>query len=186
MITRQMAAEFSTRAEGEAKYIEGHFAVYDSPYWVAKDGFETVASGAFTEALARDDVRALINHDTTLVLGRTAAGTLTLTDDGQGLYGRILVNEKDQDAVNCYERIKRGDVNQCSFGFEIVDQDTEVLDDGTVHWTIKNTKLYEVSVCTYPAYSATDCHARGNTIDEQRERDIWRIRTLKRINERMD
>ena len=89
-----------------------------------------------------DDVRALINHDTTLVLGRTKADTLELKTDSQGLWGRIKINPNDSDAVNLYERVARGDVDQCSFGFDILKEETDWREDGTVKWTTK-VKLYE-------------------------------------------
>ena len=109
-------AEFQTREADGKRYIDGYFAVFNSQYWLWDDAYETIDQGAFD--LSRDkDVRALTNHDTTLVLGRTTAGTLTLRVDERGLFGSIEINEADQDAVNQYERVKRGDVTQCSFGF---------------------------------------------------------------------
>ena len=113
-------AEFLTReAEDGARYIEGYFAVFGGVYQLWDDVSETVDPGAFDLAADRD-VRALTNHDTTLVLGRTMAGTLELRTDERGLWGSVKINDKDQDAVNLYERVKRGDVTQCSFGFDIL------------------------------------------------------------------
>ena len=124
---------------------------------------ESVDPHAFDDALT-DDIRALIDHDTRLVLGRTTAGTLTLRVDENGLFGSILINEDDQDAMNLYARIQRGDVSQCSFGFDILDESTEESRDEngkyTVHWTIKKVKLYEVSAVTFPAYEQTSINAR--------------------------
>lgn len=80
------------------------------------DGFtEQIDPHAFDDQLG-GDVRALIDHDTRLVLGRTCAGTLTLRVDEHGLWGSIAVNEGDQDALNLYARVQRGDVSQCSIG----------------------------------------------------------------------
>mgnify|MGYP000694266798 FL=1 len=67
------AAEFSARAEGEELYIEGYFAVFGAKYWLWEEAYETVDRGAFTDQ-TKEDVRALCNHDTTLVLGRAPAG----------------------------------------------------------------------------------------------------------------
>ena len=125
---------------------------------------ESVASTAFDDALA-DDIRALIDHETRLVLGRTKAGTLTLKVDSRGLWGEIKINQKDQDAMNLYERVKRHDVDQCSFGFDILEEELEDRGD-SVHWTIKKVKLYEVSVVTFPAYVETSVTARKNQLGE--------------------
>ena len=145
-------------------------------------GVERVDAHAFDETLG-DDVRALVNHDTTLVLGRTRAGTLALWTDETGLMGRIKINRNDQDAVNCYERVKRGDVSQCSFGFEILNEEMEHLPDGRTQWTLMRVKLYEVSVCTFPAYEDTEVAARSREMEDVRARalDAWRTRMLEKI-----
>ena len=132
---------------------------------------ESVDRHAFDETLA-DDVRALIDHDTRLVLGRTSAHTLDLKVDEHGLWGRIEVNPNDSDAMNLYARVQRGDVDQCSFGFNILDESTEIREDGSIHWTINKVKLYEVSVCTFPAYESTSVSARAKDAEDIRKRQL--------------
>ena len=157
---RSVASEFQTREDGEDLKIEGYFAVFNSIYDIGAGMSEEVAPGAFSETLS-GDIRALVNHDTTLVLGRTSAHTLELREDTRGLWGSISINPNDTDAMNLYQRVKRGDVSQCSFGFDILEEDTEIHENGDVHWTIKKVKLYEVSVCTFPAYKETNLSARS-------------------------
>ena len=171
-----ITTRFETRETDGQKHIEGYFAVFNSNYEIAPGMSESIAPGAFSRTLAQSDVRALTNHDSTLVLGRTKAGTLTLREDDHGLWGDILINPKDQDAANLYERVQRGDVDQCSFGFEIVDEVTERLADGSVHWTIRDVDLFEVSACTFPAYEATNISARSAERDAMRARELtaWR------------
>ena len=140
--------KFTTRAEDGNLYIEGYFAVFGSEYRMWENAIETIDEDAFNETVD-GDVRALVNHDSTLVLGRTTAGTLTLRVDRTGLWGSILINQSDQDAMNLYERVKRGDVSQCSFGFDILDQSTEVMENGTTVWRLKKVELYEVSVVRF-------------------------------------
>lgn len=168
-------ANFQTRAEDGKRYIEGYFAVFDSKYWLWEDAYETIDRGAFD--LVRDnDVRALTNHDTTLVLGRTTAGTLTLKIDDVGLWGSIEINDNDQDAVNQWERVQRGDVSQCSFGFDILSEATNRIDGQPTEFRLMSVKLYEVSVCTFPAYEETGVTARKAAIEEANKRKIqnWR------------
>lgn len=162
---RTIGTQFATREDGGVPHISGYFAVFNSVYEIAPGMTESIAPGAFSKALA-NDVRALVNHDTTLVLGRTKAGTLKLTEDAHGLWGDIAINPNDGDAMNLYERVKRGDVDQCSFGFgEPFTEDTEVREDGSVHWTLKEVNLHEVSACTFPAYEATNISAREKQRD---------------------
>lgn len=173
---------FMTRAEDGNLYIEGYFAVYNSRYDLWDGAYETIAPGAF-DGETDGDVRALANHDSTLVLGRTTAGTLTLRTDERGLWGSIVVNQQDQDAMNLYERVRRGDVSQCSFGFDILDQDVQYQDGEPTVWTIRKVKLYEVSVVTFPAYTDTSVTVRRHDYEEiQRKRtEVWRHQALEKL-----
>ena len=179
---RSASAEFVTRDNGDDLSIEGYFAVFNSNYDIGYGMSESIAPGAFDGTIS-DDVRALINHDTTLVLGRTAAHTLELKQDERGLWGRVAINPKDSDAMNLYERVKRGDVNQCSFGFDILDEETEIRENGDIHWTIKAVKLYEVSCCTFPAYEETSIAARKKDAEELKKRSLeaWKEKQKKRL-----
>ena len=174
--------QFATRAEGEDLYIEGYFSVFNSSYPVFDGVEEQIAPGAFADTLG-GDIRALINHDTSLVLGRTKSGTLTLREDNRGLWGSVRINPEDQDAVNLYRRVQRGDVDQCSFGFYIEAETREVLEDGTVRYTINKVRLLEVSVVTFPAYEETSVSARGRQEAAIRDRELseWRVATLKKL-----
>ena len=167
---RASISEFTTREDGENPIIEGYFAVYNSNYQIADDMSESIAPGAFSECL-NEDIRALINHDTSMVLGRSKAYTLYLEDRPFGLWCVIKINPKDVDAMNLYERVKRGDVDQCSIGFDILSEETEFRDDGSVHWTITKAFLYEVSVCTFPAYEETTVSARQKDFDSIKKRN---------------
>lgn len=169
METRQVATNFATRDEEGVKRISGYFAVFDDTYDMGQGYSESIARGAFSKTLD-NDIRALINHDTSLVLGRNKANTLYLREDEKGLYGEVIVNENDQDAMNLYARVQRGDVDQCSIGFNIREESTEETSDGKIHWTLNDIDLHEVSVCTFPAYKATSVSARSEEINELEER----------------
>lgn len=175
-------AEFTTRGDDGELTIEGYFAVFNSNYQITPDMSESIAPGAFDRSIS-GDVRALVNHDTSLVLGRTSAHTLELAQDERGLWGKVRINPNDSDAMNLYERVKRGDVSGCSIGFEIREEDTAISDDGSVHWTIKDVDLHEVSCCTFPAYEATNIAARQHDREEiiKRENDAWRERVKRRL-----
>ena len=180
--TRFASQTFKTREENGDIFIEGYFSVFGSVYELWPGATESVDPNAFDGALT-DDVRALIDHETRLVLGRNKAGTLTLRVDEHGLYGSIKINKQDTDAMNLYVRVQRGDVTQCSFGFDILDENTEYRDDGSVHWTIKKVKLYEVSVVTFPAYEDTGVYARKKDFEaiKKRQAEKWKTTMLSKI-----
>lgn len=159
-----------TRNDSDNLTVEGRFVVYNSDYQVWEGATESVAPGAFRNSITQD-VRALYNHNNDIVLGRVSAGTLSLEDRADGLWGRITINRNDTDAMNAYERIKRGDVTGCSFGFNIKSETEERRNDGTVHWTITEVDpLFEVSPCTFPAYEATHISARKKDLDATEKR----------------
>lgn len=184
--TRCVASQFETRETDGELFVEGYFSVFNSIYTLWPGATESVAPGAFSDTLG-NDVRALVNHDTTLVLGRNKAGTLELREDSHGLWGKVRINRNDTDAMNLYERVKRGDVDQCSFGFFIEAEDTEYRDDGTVHWTIRKVNLFEVSVVTFPAYEETSVSARKAEYAELQKRraESWRAEKLAQLRKEL-
>ena len=161
------------REEGGKRYLEGYFAVFNEPYKVFDGWVEMIERGAFARYLASgEDTKVLWNHDTNLVLGSTANGTASLREDEAGLFGSVEINDQDQDALNAYARIARGDVDGCSFGFDIAPQEEWWDDDGVYRTKITEVNpLYEVSPCTFPAYKATSISARNKeTLDKAKER----------------
>lgn len=180
--TRTREGAFKTREENGERRIEGYFAVFGGTYEMWPGATESIDPHAFDEALG-DDVRVLVDHDTRLVLGRTAAHTAQLRVDEHGLWGSVIINPEDTDAMNAYARNKRGDVTQASFGFDILEEDTEYREDGSVHWTVKKVKLYEVSLCTFPAYRDTELQARRHDYAEIRKRqiEVWKNKQLERV-----
>lgn len=169
--------EIETRAESEPEHILGHAAVFDK--WTDL-GFikERVAPGAFSTSIQEDDIRALINHDPNLVLGRNRAGTLSLAEDEKGL--AIDITPPDtQYARDLMVSIRRKDITQMSFGFEIVDED---INHETNERTIKEVILWDVSPVTFPAYPQTDVYVRYQNIagvtPEEVERRAQEIKNL--------
>ena len=171
---RTCAHEVRADPQGNGLRFTGYAALFDS--W-SQDlgGFrEQIAPGAFARAILEDDVRALFNHDPSYVLGRSRAGTLRLFEDATGLGFEIDAPDTAW-ARDLHALVARGDVDQCSFGFEIVSEETDFRDDGSIHWRITEVNLHEVSVCTFPAYEATSVQAREaqrDAIKAQRLEDI--------------
>lgn len=192
---RAKMTDFNVRSEEDGKqYIEGYFAVFNSNYDIAPGMSESVAPGAFSETIT-GDIRCLTDHDSRLVLGRTSAHTFELREDSHGLWGKALINPNDSDAMNTKARIDRGDINQASFGFDILDEDTEIRDDGHIHFTIRKVKLYECSVVAFPAYEETNIASRAKDAETVRLREAeakrmalesWKLETKKRIKGGLD
>ena len=153
---RSSTATFRKATDSAARMIEGYAAVFNSPTSIGNYFNEQIAPGAFTEAIGRDDVRALFNHDSNLVLGRSKAGTLRLAEDDRGL--KIEIDPPDtQLARDLMASMERGDVDQMSFGFYV---DKEMWDETTTPptRTLIKLRLADVSIVTTPAYEDTEAH----------------------------
>lgn len=146
-------------AEGQRSMIRGHAAVYDQ---LSEDlgGFrERIAAGAFTRTLKDADVRALINHDANLILGRNRAGTLRLAEDDVGL--AVEIDPPDtQYARDLMHSIDRRDITGMSFGFYTVDDRWAKVDGEWVR-TLLDVELFDVSPVAFPAYPQTGVAVRG-------------------------
>lgn len=161
---RMLCKEVRAEAGADGKpMIRGYAAVFNQ---LSEDlgGFrEQLSTGAFSDAMASSDVRALVNHDPNLVLGRSKAGTLTMREDAAGLYVEVTPPDT-QAARDLITSMQRGDINQMSFAFTVAKEDQAWTRDGTGPWlrTIKKvSRLYDVSVVTYPAYQQTTAAARA-------------------------
>lgn len=177
-----MSPQLRAADQEGAKRIEGYFATFTGTYKLWDGADESVDPHAFDGALD-DDIRCLIDHDTRLVLGRNKAGTLRLWVDDKGLAFSVDINPQDSDAMNLYARVQRGDVSGCSFGFDILEDNMENRPDGSVHWTLKRVKLYEGSICTFPAYQDTSAEARREDIKNSRRREVeeWKTKMKERM-----
>ena len=166
--------KLQTRAdnnETDEMKIEGYFVVFNSETKLFENYYEEISDKAFKD-IDLTDIRALADHDTAKVLGRTKSNTLKLSVDDKGLYGEITINKNDSEAVNLYERVKRGDIDQCSFGFNILDETMDTRADGSTKWTITEIELFEVSVVTFPAYADTAVEARSEQMKQLEKRNL--------------
>lgn len=162
MNLERRAYNVELRAEPDSNSITGYAAVFDS---LSEDlgGFrEIIRPGAFARSLEESpDVFAFYQHDSSKVLGRTTAGTLSVSEDDHGL--RFEITPPDgptgRDAL---EAVRRGDVTSMSFGF-LVEQDRMLKQpDGTVLRELLDIHLLEVSPVTFPAYQATSAEVRSD------------------------
>lgn len=145
--------------EDESRKISGYAAVFNK---LSDDlgGFqEKIARGAFANSLLISDVRALWNHDPNFPLGRLKAGTLSLAEDETGL--QFTIDPPDtQCARDLITSMKRGDVDQMSFGFRTKRDHWEQSGDKVIR-TLLEVELYDVSPVTYPAYPQTSAQVRS-------------------------
>ncbi len=156
VIERRFHVDVELRVDDEEQGITGYAAVFNR--WSEDLGFfkEKIQPGAFKRTIKDNDVRALINHDPNLIIGRTKNNTLTLKEDDKGLWFDVKLPDTTY-ANDLRESIRRKDITQNSFGFQTV-QD-EWSKDGTKR-TLTEVKLFDVSPVTFPAYKQTTVKLR--------------------------
>lgn len=171
MNKRMFTAQLKTRAEpnNDEMIVEGYFSVFDEVTKLYDGVYEKVRKGAFSKTL-NNDIRALLDHDSGKVVGRNKSGTLELREDDKGLYGKIVLPNTSY-AKDIYELIKRGDVNQCSFGFNILKENDSKYEDGYL-FELEEIDLHEVSIVTFPAYPSTSISARSKDVEKIKKREL--------------
>ena len=167
MNKRDFKTKFAITREKETPeemIIEGYFALYENETELFEGSYEILSKGAFENTL-NNDIRALWNHNTQYVLGRNTNGSLELRTDDKGLFGVIKL-PNTQYAQDLYQLVQRGDIDQASFGFNILDEDLEELASGGYRWRINKIDLHEISVVTFPAYENTSVQARSKEVEK--------------------
>ncbi|MBC2196302.1 HK97 family phage prohead protease [Listeria booriae] len=175
-------SNIQTRGDTENDVITlgGYASIFNSPTLICDWFEETIAEGAFARTLSENgDIRCLFNHNWEHVLGRTKAGTLRLEEDSRGLKFEVNLPNTTV-ARDLVESMKRGDINQCSFGFLPVEE-TWNFDIEPMTRTISDVDLIEVSIVSLPAYDDTEVDlVRSVTFKEDVEK---RKEILKKIKE---
>ena len=163
--------------------ISGLAAVIDQESEDLGGFTEIIEQGAFDDAIMSSDVRALFNHDSNYLLGRTASGTLRLEARDDGLY--YEVDNLPQTRRDVYELIQRGDVTGNSFAFTVEEDRWEQRSNGaTVRYISKVRELFDVGPVVYPAYSQTVVSARA--LERARSETTSAVFKVKHAKRRLD
>lgn len=183
---RTAATEFEVRArpgDSGGVVVEGHAAVFNRLSQNLGGFVEQIAPTAFDRSLGDNpDVRALINHDPSKLLGRTRSGTLRLSKDSTGLAYEIDMPDRS-DARDMQVSMERGDISHSSFAFFVMPNgdDWTETEQGMPLRTLTAVSIHngDVSPVTYPAYEGTDSGVAGRAFEslaEARSLDLDTIR----------
>ena len=146
----------------ENRTLEGVAIVFNQPAKI----------GAMTEVISPDALRGvdldgivlITNHDGSGIPLARSPKTLALTVTEQGLEMRASLPDTEQ-ARAVYEAVKRGDLSQMSFAFDIGAAD---YDEQTQTRTITQiSKVYEISIVNFAAYTQTHVEARNAQEEEK-------------------
>ena len=156
------------RSEDGALIVEGYAAVFNQETNIGGQFIERIAPGAFTEAVGRDEVVFLFNHDSDTVMARTSAGNLDLSEDEKGLRIVARLDSADPDVQRTTVKMRNGNVNKMSFAF-LADGEEWADNGGLPVRTVTRASLFDVSAVTDPAYKGTEIGLRSLEQHRQRE-----------------
>ena len=175
------AKELRAATKDEKPVLEGLASVFNE-YSEDLGGWVEIIEQGFFDGVLENDVRALWNHDPNYIMGRTKSGTLEIEQHADGLFQRtyppVVEPEAAQWAKDLLVSIRRGDVDQMSFGFIVKSTQRGDPEDGD-EWYVLGDKiirrlkkggakeLLDVSVVTYPAYPQTSVSANTRSRFEQ-------------------
>lgn len=160
--TLTLDMKLETRGDQDTPKLVGYAARFDEVTKIAGIFNEVIRAGAFAQTITdEDDVRALHNHNEDFILGRTASGTLRLSEDDSGL--RVEIDPPDtQQARDLMTLIERGDVSQMSFGFQVIEERWSKGDEDEPELReLLGIRLFDVSTVVFPAYKATSIGVRS-------------------------
>ena len=135
---------------------------------------EQVDPSAFDKTLQSADVRGLVNHDPSWLIGRTKAGTMRLSTDNVGLRYEIDINPNDPDGQRALAKVQRGDLDGSSFSFNTI-RDAWNWATSPPQRRLLEVGLIDVGPVTFPAYPDSTAAARalepiaaktGHTVDK--------------------
>jgi HK97 family phage prohead protease len=158
MERRSLSVAPEIRESDEGRTIKGYAAVYNDIATIGGSFREVIAPGAFKETLG-GDIRALVDHDSGRVIGRSTAGTLRLFEDDKGLAVEIDLPDTT-DGRDLAVSLSRGDISGMSFGFRVTHDEWDETGDTPLR-TIHAIELFEVSAVAFPAYDGTELALRS-------------------------
>lgn len=171
------------RADGDSRKIRGHAIVFNSRS-VNLGGFTEIIRPEAVERTLREalDVRALVDHNSANIIGRTRAGTLQLRKDQRGL--AIEIDPPHTTAANdILENIRMGNVTGMSFAFRVLDEEWREEEDGTPVREVLDMTISEVSIVTFPAYPATDVSVALRSLQQFHECHGTPVKHLRMVHQ---
>lgn len=179
-VEKRFNVSHELRTEGEGKVIKGYAAVFNTLTRINDRFQEKIAPGAFSESLAKNDIRALWSHNSDLVIGRNKNGSLKLREDEHGLAFENTLPDT-QIGRDTFENVRSGLVTGVSFGFFVKKQSWEQGSDGAPHTrTLEIVDLIEISPTAFPAYQQTHVAARTSEDALKEIETSWAFEELER------
>lgn len=182
VLERRAYLDCRIEADG-ARHLKG-YAIRFHALSLDLGGFQEQIAPEAVDRTLRDatDVRALVDHDSGKVIGRTRAGTLTLSKDSKGLRVDIEPDTEISYARDIMRAVARGDVSGMSFGFRVLEEAWDFEEDPYLR-TVLDMELREVSVVSFPAYPSTDISVAKRSLESFKRHQVGdRIAWLQKVH----
>ena len=172
--------ETRTLEDTEEKVISGYINKFNTRSQYMGDD-EEVAKGAFDKTLADGhNIYAMYNHNSDMILGSTRSGSLKLNTDNIGLHFELRINPNISYASDIAELVKSGDLEGCSFGFWVTDDEWTYTEDKIDLRIIKELELIEVTITPFPAYLDSEASCRSFDLHNEEVEKAKGLRDLEK------
>lgn len=152
---------YEVRAAEKPLTLTGVAVVFNQPADLGH--IKEVISPDALRGLDLNDIVLITNHDNGQIPLARSPRTLSLTVTDTGLEMTAELPDTEQ-ARAVYAAVKRGDLSQMSFAFDIGQY---TFDEQTQTRTITQiSKIYEISIVNYAAYTQTNVQARAGKENE--------------------
>ncbi|MDK0871146.1 HK97 family phage prohead protease [Clostridium perfringens] len=172
--------ETRTLEDTEEKVISGYINKFNTRSQYL-GFFEEVLPGAFDKTLADGhNIYAMYNHNSDMVLGSTKSGSLKLNTDEVGLHFELKINSNISYANDLYELVSNGDIDGCSFGFYVLDDEWTYTEDKVDLRKVKEVELIEVTITPFPAYLDSEANCRSFELHNKEVEKAKELRDLEK------
>ncbi len=181
-IRKIIASDLITRTleDTEEKVISGYINKFNTRSQYL-GFFEEVLPGAFDKTLADGhNIYAMYNHNADMILGSTRSGSLKLNTDEVGLHFELRINSNISYANDLYELVSNGDIDGCSFGFYVLDDEWTYTEDKVDLRKVKEVELIEVTITPFPAYLDSEANCRSFELHNKEVEKAKELRDLEK------
>lgn len=115
-----------------------------------------------------------------MILGSTKSGSLKLNTDEVGLHFELKINSNISYANDLYELVSNGDIDGCSFGFYVLDDEWTYTEDKVDLRKVKEVELIEVTITPFPAYLDSEASCRSFELHNKEVEKAKELRDLEK------
>lgn len=151
---------------GPIPTLRGRAILYNTPSSDCGGWVDVFKPGCFGD-YSKQDILALIDHNSNLIVGRTSNGRLRLEEDGEGIWSELDMSNTSY-ARDTIQLIDDMTVKGMSFGCFILESEWDLNTSPLPTQYVTKAELIEVTITGNPSYLETSIAVR-HSLEEARK-----------------